>query len=90
MLALIDRMGLKGQVTGHGFRSTFRDWAREVSHYPSELAELSLGHTVGTKVERAYARGDALKKRCAVMQSWADFCDHPTGKVVQMRRRKDG
>ena len=74
MLALIKRMGRKGQITSHGFRSTFRDWAREQTNFPRELAEMSLGHIVGSKVERAYARGDALKKRFGIMQTWADYC----------------
>jgi integrase len=86
MLAVIKRMGSKGSMTTHGFRSTFRDWAREKTSFPRELSELSLGHTVGSKVERAYARGDALAKRVAIMQAWADFCAKPRqpGKVIPL------
>jgi integrase len=62
MLAVLKRMGHKGSATTHGFRSSFRTWAQERTNFPWELAEMSLGHKVGTKVERAYARGDALKK----------------------------
>jgi integrase len=79
LLALIERMGRKGQMTGHGCRSTFRDWALEQTNFPWELAEMSLGHTVGTKVERAYARGDAREKRREIMQAWADYCSKPKG-----------
>ncbi|MCW5686317.1 MAG: integrase arm-type DNA-binding domain-containing protein [Pseudolabrys sp.] len=77
LLALLQRMGRKGMMTTHGCRATFRTWAQERTNFPWEIAELSLGHTVGTKVERAYARGDALQKRIAIMQAWADFCARP-------------
>ena len=48
---------------------------------------MTLGHKVATPVERAYARGDAFKKRVAIMQAWAHFCAKPQqpGKVVQLR-----
>lgn len=58
----------------HGFRSTFRDWASEHTHYPPEMAEMALAHTIESKVEAAYRRGDMLAKRYAMMQDWADFC----------------
>ena len=58
----------------HGFRSTFRDWAGESSNYPREVAEQALAHTLESKVEAAYRRGDALEKRRQMMQDWADFC----------------
>jgi integrase len=61
LLAVIERMGRKGTMTAHGLRASFRTWALERSRFPWELCEISLGHKVGTKVERAYARGDALK-----------------------------
>jgi integrase len=88
MLAVLERMGRKGQMTTHGCRSSFRTWAQECTNFPWELAEMSLGHTVGNKVERAYARGDAFKKRIAIMQAWANFCDRPvdSGKVLPLRR----
>ena len=57
-----------------GFRATFRtSWATEQTSFPWEVCELSLGDKVGSNVERAYQRGDALKKRAAIMQAWADF-----------------
>ncbi len=58
----------------HGFRSTFRDWARERTNYPRDLAEQALAHTLDNKVEAAYRRGDALEKRRDMMTAWADFC----------------
>ena len=56
------------------FRSTFRDWARERTNYPRDLAEQALAHTLENKVEAAYRRGDALEKRREMMAAWADFC----------------
>lgn len=48
----------RGDLTAHGFRSTFRDWAADTTAYPAELAEMALSHAVGNKVEAAYRRGD--------------------------------
>jgi integrase len=61
MLALLDRMG-RSDLTAHGFRSTFRDWAAERINYLSEVVEMALAHTIGSKVEAAYCRGDARKQ----------------------------
>jgi integrase len=82
MLEVLNRMGRKGAMTTHGCRSSFRTWALEQTNFPWELAEMALGHTVGSKVERAYARGDAFKKRVAIMQAWAAFCAKPKGDVI--------
>ena len=62
MLALLKRMG-RADLTAHGFRSTFRDWAAESTNYPREVAEMALAHTVGDKVEAAYRRGDLFEKK---------------------------
>lgn len=61
-------------VTVHGFRSTFRDWAAEETHHPNVVAEMALAHTVGNAVEAAYRRGDLLEKRKVLMNDWAMFC----------------
>lgn len=61
------------EFTVHGMRSTFRDWATEVAHAPREIAEAALAHAVGDTVERSYARSDALERRRALMQQWADY-----------------
>jgi integrase len=74
MSMLLRRM--KVDVTTHGFRSTFRDWAGEVSPFPRELAEAALAHTVGDDTERAYRRGDALEKRRKLMEAWDTFVAH--------------
>lgn len=72
MLQLLKRMG-RTDITAHGFRSTFRDWAGETTHYPREVCEAALAHGIKDKAEAAYARGDLFQKRAALMQDWADF-----------------
>jgi integrase len=64
-------------LTVHGFRSSFRDWAAERTAFPSEVAELALAHQVGDKVEQAYRRGDMLAKRRQLAEAWAKFCTNP-------------
>jgi len=66
--------------TVHGFRSTFRVWAAEQTHYPREIAELALAHTIGTKVEAAYQRSDLFERRRALMQDWSEWC-FPSTKI---------
>ena len=61
------------EYTVHGFRSSFRTWAAEATTYPRELAEYALSHSVGSKVERAYARTDMFKERAKLMEDWARF-----------------
>jgi integrase len=61
-------------ITVHGFRSSFRDWAAECTAYPHEVAEMALSHSVGNKVEAAYRRGDMFDKRRKIMDDWASFC----------------
>jgi integrase len=68
------RLGFGG-VTVHGFRSSFRDWAGEKTHYPREVAEAALAHVVGDATERAYRRGDALEKRRELMDAWASWSE---------------
>jgi len=60
-------------ITAHGFRSSFRDWVSETTRYPRELAEMALGHVVGTAVERAYARSDLFDRRRELMAAWSRF-----------------
>ena len=71
MIKLLNR--LQAGVTVHGFRSAFRDWAGDETHFPREIAEAALAHQVGSAVERAYRRGSALEKRRQLMQAWADY-----------------
>ncbi|CUU18623.1 Integrase CDS [Bradyrhizobium sp.] len=63
-----------GDATTHGFRSTFKDWATEETEHENYVSEAALGHAAGDTVERAYRRGDALKKRRALMDDWAAYC----------------
>ena len=74
MLTLLKKSKDYSDLTVHGFRSTFRDWAAEVSCYPRELAESALAHVLGNQTEAAYQRGDLLEKRRVMMSSWANFC----------------
>lgn len=74
MLTLLKRME-RGDLTVHGFRSTFRDWAAEQTAYPHEMAEMALAHTIDNKVEAAYRRGDLFKKRIRMMQDWQKHCE---------------
>jgi integrase len=60
--------------TLHGLRSSFRDWAGDLTHYPRELIETALAHTLKDKTEAAYRRLDALEKRRALMEDWAAYC----------------
>jgi integrase len=69
---LLDRMKVDG--TMHGFRSSFGDWAGELTQFPRDVAELALAHKVGDETERAYRRGDAIKKRRALMEAWSIYC----------------
>ena len=73
LLALLKRIG-RSDLTAHGFRSTFRDWAAERTNHPREVAEMALAHSLGDKVEAAYRRGDLFEKRRHLMNDWAVFC----------------
>jgi integrase len=73
LLMTLRRMS-RDDLTTHGFRSTFRDWAAERTAFPSEVAEMALAHVVGNKVEAAYRRGDLFDKRRQLADAWAAFC----------------
>src|SRR3954468_19907582 len=74
---VLQQMG-QSDVTVHGFRSTFRDWAAEATAYPNHVVEQALAHTIGNAVEAAYRRGDLFEKRRYLMNDWAQFCGRPT------------
>ncbi len=76
LLVLLRRMG-RGDLTTHGFRSTFRDWAAERTGFPREVAEQALAHALSDKVEAAYRRGDLFDKRRKLMEPWARACSQP-------------
>ena len=64
---------MKVPVTIHGFRSSFRDFAGNETHFDRVTCELALGHKAGDATELAYRRSDALAKRRALMDAWAKF-----------------
>ena len=72
-------------LTAHGFRSTFRDWAAEATGHPNHVVEQALAHTIGNAVERAYRRGDLFEKRVALMNDWASYLLKPPADVVHLR-----
>jgi len=63
------------EAVPHGFRSSFRDWCSENTNFPREVAEMALAHTIESKVEAAYRRGDLFEKRRRLMEAWNDFCN---------------
>jgi len=74
-------------VTVHGFRSAFRDWAAERTNFTNEVCEAALAHVIENKAEAAYRRGDLFDKRRKLMEAWAVYCAAPrTGKVVAFKR----
>ena len=73
MLAVLKRMK-RPDLTAHGFRSTFRDWAAETTSYPHQVQEMALAHTIENKTEKAYRRGDLFEKRRRLMAEWANYC----------------
>lgn len=82
--AVLRRMG-RSDITGHGFRSTFRDWAGETTAYPREVIEHALAHRLKDKAEAAYQRGTLFDKRRKLMDDWAAFCakvQNVSGNVV--------
>jgi integrase len=81
----------RADLTIHGFRSTFRDWAAERTNFPNEVCEMALAHTIPDKVEAAYRRGDLFEKRRRLMAAWGDYCSKQietsaaSGEVVLLR-----
>jgi len=84
MAQLLKRVG-HTDITVHGFRSSFRDWAAERSNMPREIAELSLAHDVGNAVERAYRRSDLLEQRLKLIRLWSSFVESNEGSVVFLK-----
>jgi len=90
LLMLLRRMN-RAELTIHGFRSSFRDWAAERTNFRGEIVEAALAHAVGGKVEAAYRRGDMLEHRRRLMEAWAAHCaQRPTelagDTVISMKR----
>ena len=91
LLALLKRME-RSNLTSHGFRSTFKDWAAEQTNYPREVSEMALAHAVSDKVEAAYRRGDLFTKRQRLMEEWGRYCGSPArlriNNVTPLREKK--
>jgi len=89
-LMLLRRMEC-GDLTAHGFRSSFRDWVAERTNFPSEVAEMALAHTVSDKTVAAYNRSDLFDRRRRLMQQWATFCtapaQEPQSNVAALRQK---
>jgi integrase len=85
---------LRPDVTVHGFRSSFSTWSHETTAYPAHVIEISLAHSIGTAVERAYRRGDLFEKRRRLMTDWGKHCATPVkkqaagAKVVALRGKR--
>ncbi|SRR6476469_5774438 len=87
-LMLLRRMG-RDDLTAHGFRSSFRDWAAERTNFPAEVAEMALAHAVSDKTIAAYNRSDLFERRKRLMAQWASFCMTPEqgqGNVAPIRK----
>jgi integrase len=90
MLKLLQRMG-RTDLTVHGFRSTFRDWAAERTKFPNEVVEMALAHAIGDKVEAAYRRGDLFEKRKLLMHTWASYAAPQSGdNIIQLNEVLSG
>ena len=87
MLAVLKRMD-QADITVHGFRSSFRDWAAESTAYPGEVVEMALAHAIKNQTEAAYRRGDLMEKRGRLMEEWARYCKAPrlSGDVVPINK----
>ncbi|ODP39756.1 hypothetical protein BFL28_09035 [Sphingomonas turrisvirgatae] len=83
LTAVLRRMK-RDDITVHGFRSTFRDWAGEVTQFAREEIEMALAHTIESATERAYRRGRALPKRRELMKAWGEYCSGTSGVSVSV------
>lgn len=72
-MTMVLRRMKHSDITVHGFRSSFRDWAAECTTYQNEVCEAALAHVVGDKVEAAYRRGDLFEKRRNLMTDWEAY-----------------
>lgn len=80
LTALLKRMNVR--VTAHGFRSTFKDWARSTANYPDEVSELALAHVSSDATRAAYARDELLPQRRLQLEDWAAFANALPAKAL--------
>ncbi len=83
MHANLKRMG-RSNITVHGFRSTFRDWAGEQTNFPREIIEHALAHQLKDKAEAAYSRSTMPEKRRKLMEAWASYCSTQEGQSLKL------
>jgi integrase len=76
------------EARAHGFRSSFRDWAVEVTDAPREVAEMALSHAAGSQVERSYLRTDHLARRRILMQQWANQVTDGCANVIKLSDKR--
>jgi integrase len=89
MSRLVRKMGYSGRMSPHGARSSFSTWVSEATTFEPALAEIALGHKIGSAVAQRYMRGDMLDKRRRLMIAWSEFITgsaQQSGAVVPMRR----
>lgn len=89
-LEMVLRRMRRADITVHGFRSTFRDWASERTGFPHEVCEMALAHVIANKAEAAYRRGDLLERRRDLMEAWASFLSPVTGRVISIKHQEHG
>lgn len=82
-IKILNKLGEEGKP--HGFRTSFRSWVQDTNAATFDVAETALAHTIGSKVERSYARSDLLDQRRILMQKWADHVTGKASKVVSLR-----
>lgn len=86
MLKYLKELTGDDSLTVHGFRTTFRTWAQEETDFEEEIVEHCLHHITGDDAEKAYKRGEAIRKRRLVMQTFADFAMRlPKNNVAPMK-----
>ena len=87
MLGLLRRMS-RDDLTVHSFRSSFKDWDSETTHFPRKVTEPALAHAIESKVEAAYRRADLFAKRRELMDPWSQLCAHQLGYGYERKIKK--
>src|SRR5262249_51119589 len=74
----------RAEITVHGFRSSFRDWAAEKTTFDNIVVEKALAHTISSAVEKSYRRGDLFEKRRGLMEAWSSYCSGEICEVIPL------
>jgi integrase len=75
VLKALERMGYKGDMTGHGFRTLAMSTLKERLGYRHEVVDRQLAHAQKDKLESAYDRAKYMRERREMLQRWADYID---------------